>query len=300
MIQKLRSVKLENHQLGLVLSVAIYLAATLTTLGFYGIFADVIWRLGMIIASVLVYVSIVFLIAQMVRRLDIVDVAWGGGFVVAAIASLFASRYSHDLGWNVQTLVAILVIIWAARLAYYILRRVASHPEDKRYDALRKKWKGNVALNAYLRIFVLQGLLASVISIVVIQANLSEPTGLGLIAWLGLAIWVFGFLFEAIGDWQLRRHLAKPSNKGKLMTSGLWRYTRHPNYFGEATMWWGIFIITASTPFGVAGIISPLIITYLLLFVSGVPLAETALEGRKGWKAYKRKTSMFIPLMTKG
>lgn len=248
-----------------------------------------------ILIAVLIYISIVFVIAWSKKRLDIVDIAWGGGFIVAAITSFLMGQRGL-----LQLTVTGLVIIWGTRLAYYIFRRVlATNTEDPRYTELRKKWKGRPAINAYFRIFVTQGLLAVIVSVAVIIVNVSDSVNIMWTTGVGVGLWCVGFLFESIGDAQLRAHLANPKNKGRLMTSGLWKYTRHPNYFGEATQWWGIFIIALSVPFGLITIVSPLLITYLLLFVSGVPSTEKRFAGRPGWSDYKKRTSMFVPWFPK-
>ncbi len=248
-------------------------------------------ELIIILGSVLVYISIVFSIAWSRRRLDIVDIAWGGGFIVAALVSFFMGQQGL-----LQLLVTGLVIIWGVRLAYSIFRRtLAAQGEDPRYTELRKTWKGNAAVNAYFRIFVTQGILATIVSAAVIMVNLSNTMGISLLVVTGLVIWIIGFVFESIGDAQLKKHLADPSKKGTLMTSGLWKYTRHPNYFGESIQWWGIYLIALSVPFGWAAIISPLVITYLLLFVSGVPPTEKRFTGRSGWDEYRKRTSVFVP-----
>ena len=244
-----------------------------------------------ILVAVLGYITIVFAIAWRLKRLDIVDIAWGGGFIVAALTSLLLGS-----GGVLQLFVTTLVIIWGMRLGYYIFKRVRSSKEDPRYMDMRARWRGNPAVNAYTRIFLVQGVLAVIVSAAVIMVNLSNATGMSVWTAIGATIWIIGFLFESIGDAQLRRHLANPDNKGVLMTSGLWRYTRHPNYFGEATQWWGIWVIALGVPFGWVAVISPLAITYLLLFVSGVPLTEKRFEGRPGWNEYKQRTSKFIPL----
>ncbi len=245
--------------------------------------------------TVLVYITIVFGVAWKKNRLDIVDIAWGGAFIVAAITSwLFGQK-----GW-LQSIVTMLVIVWGVRLGAYIFRRVLrSKTEDPRYTEMRETWRGNAALNAYIRIFLVQGILATIVSASVIIINLSLVPALNIWTFVGMAIWLVGFLFESIGDSQLHSHLANPKSKEGLMTEGLWRYTRHPNYFGEATQWWGIFVIALGVPFGWAGIISPVTITHLLVFVSGVPLIEKRFEGRLGWKEYKKRTSMFVPLPPK-
>lgn len=271
-----------------------YIALAIQTLIANDIFGHIMTSFAVVGVAVLVYISLIFVISQLVRRLDIVDIAWGGGFVVAAVASFLLGL--QNIGWNIQTLATLLVIVWATRLGYYILRRVTSHDEDARYVELRKQWRGNLALNAYTRIFLLQGILATIASIAVIHINLSLVASLDMFAYAGLAIWIIGFLFESIGDIQLKQHLADSKNKGTLMTSGLWQYTRHPNYFGEATMWWGIFVIGLGTQFGWIGVVTPILVTSLVLFISGVPITEKRFEGRKGWKEYKRRTSKFVPL----
>jgi len=288
--------KVSNQTAALIVFVAWYLSAAVTTLFVTGFFQRIALLMTWMFAYVLVFMTAAFIVSWKLKRTDIVDIAWGPAFVVAAVASFLMNSYDLPIGLNVQTLVTVLVILWAARLSYAMWGRIRNHSEDKRYQQLRRTWKGNLALNTYLRIFVVQGLLATVISIAVIHINTSLPTPLDTFAYGGLAIWLIGFLFEAVGDLQLKRFLANPKNKGKLMTEGLWKYTRHPNYFGEATMWLGIFIIALSTPYGWVAVIAPVLIMYLLLFVSGVPLTEKSFESKPGWQAYKKRTSKFVPL----
>jgi steroid 5-alpha reductase family enzyme len=273
-----------------------YLGAVVTALALVDSLSAMLTSFLMVGLAVIFYITIVFGIAEyLVKRLDIVDIAWGGGFIVAAITSFILGV--HELGLNIQTLVTGLVIVWGLRLGYYILRRVTKHPEDKRYVELRKKWKGNVAINGYTRIFLTQGVLATIISIAVILVNFSDTQEIGMIALVGATVWGIGFLFESVGDAQLKKFLSNSKNKGQLMTKGLWRYTRHPNYFGEATMWWGIFIIALSVPYGWIGVVTPVVITFLLRFVSGVPMTEASFSKKKGWQAYKRQTNIFVPLL---
>ncbi len=286
---------LSNQTTALVLFIAGYLSAIVTTVLVLGYSR---WFLSMMLATflcVLTFMTIVFIVAWKIRRTDLVDMAWGLAFIVAAVSSFMLSDTRAEPGANVQTLITLLVIVWGLRLAYIIYKRLRSHGEDKRYVELRKEWRGNMALNTYLRIFVVQAVLATIISTAVIFVNISLPRELNVLSFIGLAIWLVGFYFEAVGDAQLKRFLSNPASKGKLLTSGLWSFTRHPNYFGEATMWWGIFVIALSVPFGWFGIITPVIITYLLLFVSGVPMTEKAFDGRPGWEAYKARTSKFFP-----
>jgi steroid 5-alpha reductase family enzyme len=293
-LSKLRRVP--NQTAGLVLFLTWYVSASLTVLVMQGRVVEAFIQSAVVFGCVFVFMTFMFAISRFLRRTDVVDAAWGPAFVVAAGTAFILNQFELVLGANVQTLATVLVLVWAARLSLTIGMRLLRKSEDQRYIDLRKQWKGNEPFNTFLRIFAVQALLATVISSAVIHVNLSLPAPLGVFAYIGLAVWLVGFFFEAVGDWQLKSHLADPKNKGKLMTRGLWKYTRHPNYFGEATMWWGIFIIVLSTPYGWLGIITPAIITYLLLFVSGVPMTEKAFEGRPGWKAYARRTSKFLPL----
>lgn len=293
--------KVRNSTAGLIVFFAWYVSASLTVAIMQHRLEASLRLSSIVLLCVVIFMTGMFVVSRFLKRTDVVDAAWGPAFVVAAASAFMLSDYGVTIGVNVQTLVTVLVIIWAARLSFTITKRLLNKPEDERYVNLRKTWPGNAALNTYVRIFVVQALLATLISSAVIHINSSLPTSIGVYACVGTAVWLIGFLFEAIGDYQLKRHLAEPKNKGKLMTSGLWKYTRHPNYFGEATMWWGIFIIALQTPYGWLGIMTPVVITYLLLFVSGVPMTEKAFEGRKGWKTYKSRTSKFLPLPpTKG
>ena len=243
-----------------------------------------------------VFMTLVFFVAQIIRRYDLVDAAWGSSFVVIALTS-FVLQPGDKREFDLQSLVTALVIIWGARLSWHIIRRIRhTQSEDPRYVELRKAWKGNVSLNVYTRIYVLQALLALLICIPVIHINLFADNGITPLAWVGVMVWGVGFLFETVGDAQLRSFISNPKNEGKLMDRGLWRYSRHPNYFGELTQWWGILLMCLTTPFGWVGIIGPVLISYLILFVSGIPLNEKRFEGRPGWAAYKARTSALIPL----
>lgn len=288
--------KVSNSAAALIIFLAWYISASITVLVMQNRLEETVRISLVVFACVLVFMTFVFAVSRFFKRTDIVDAAWGPAFVVAAISAFIINSFELPIGLNVQTVVTALVTLWAARLSFTITKRLMKKPEDKRYVDLRKQWKGNEFANTYLRIFVVQAVLATVIASAVIHINLSLPTTLGSFAYIGIAVWAVGFFFESVGDMQLKRFLADPKNKGKLMTTGLWKYTRHPNYFGEATMWWGVFIIALQTPYGWLGIVTPVVITYLLLFVSGVPMTEKAFEGKPGWSAYKAKTSKFLPL----
>lgn len=255
-------------------------------------------------AALLMFMTFCWVAANKLKRLDIVDIAWGFGFVIITITVLGTATVDGLLT-SPLLVVGVLIFVWAVRLSEHLFKRVAGRKhEDVRYVELRKKWKGNEALNSYIRVFLLQAVLIFAIVFpplaVLFQANLSLNPWL----FIGLAVWLIGFFFESIGDQQLSQFAGDSKNKGQLITTGLWKYTRHPNYFGEVTMWWGIFLMTvpaliANPTTAWVALISPVVITVLILFISGVPLTEKLMSKRKGWKEYAARTSKFLPLPPK-
>jgi len=248
----------------------------------------VFWITG---GVVLGYMTVWFVIALMRGRNDIVDVAWGPGFILAAFVSLGVGGTYSGRG----LLISLLVLLWGSRLAVHIHARNRGKEEDRRYRKWREEWGDPVVLRSFLQIFMLQGVLLVVVAVPVIFANASPSVPFSKLNWVGVAVWLTGFYFEAMGDWQLLRFIRDPANRGKLMTAGLWRYTRHPNYFGEVTLWWGIWLITLGMPGAWLTIIGPLTITLLILKVSGVPMLERHYEGRADFEEYKLRTSAFFP-----
>ena len=243
--------------------------------------------------------SIVFLVGRSIKRYDLVDAAWGWAFMTAALVS-FLLQPGELWSFDPALLVTALVFIWGSRLSWHIIRRIrATSNEDPRYVELRKKWRGDVSFNVLTRIYLLQAVLALIISIPVIHINLFSGPEWSPWVFIGLGTWIIGFIFESVGDRQLRDFVTNPKNKGKIMTAGLWKYSRHPNYFGELTQWWGIFFICLGVQFGWVGIIGPMLLSYLILFVSGIPLNEKRFEGRAGWASYRDRTSVLIPLPPK-
>jgi steroid 5-alpha reductase family enzyme len=236
--------------------------------------------------------AIWYILSLILRRMDIIDVAWGIGFIVIAGAGIIHRGSVDTRGIIVTTL----VVIWALRLSTHIARRFFSHSEDRRYAAWRKDWGTATPLRSLVQVFTLQAFLQLVVSSSVTIILLRSNSPLTILDYLGILIWIFGFLFEAIADQQLRSFIINPANNGKIMTSGLWRYSRHPNYFGEVTQWWALWLIACSVPYGIWTIIAPLTITLLIRYVSGVPLLEKNYTGRADWEAYKSKTSVLIPL----
>jgi len=246
--------------------------------------------------AVLLYMTGWFIAAQIRGRNDIADVAWGLGFILVAAISLVAGDANSPRG----LLVSGLVLIWGLRLAFHIHARNRGKGEDPRYRTWREEWGKWFVLRSFLQVFMLQGFLLLLVAVPIVFANTAPAGPLGWLDLLGLVIWLYGFGFEAVGDWQLLKFIRDPNNKGKLMTSGLWRYTRHPNYFGEVTLWWGIWLMTLALPGGWLTIVGPLTITFLILKVSGIPMLEKQYEDRADFQEYKRHTSAFFPLSPKG
>lgn len=244
-----------------------------------------------LVLILLVYMSMWFVFSLIKKRNDVADVAWGLGFILMAWTSFSMLKISGLRG----LLVCILVSIWGLRLAWHIYSRNKGKTEDYRYLAWRKEWGKWFYLRSYLQVYLLQGFFLFLIISPVLIINKNSSLSLGLVDLIGFLIWVFGFYFEVVGDRQLAKFIKNPDNKGKLMQSGLWAYTRHPNYFGEVTQWWGIWLIALSAPFGFVGIIGPIVITFLILKVSGIPLLEKKMEENPEFAEYKRKVSVFIP-----
>ncbi|NQV90557.1 DUF1295 domain-containing protein [Candidatus Uhrbacteria bacterium] len=238
-----------------------------------------------------IYMTLWFFVSLIRKRNDVADVAWGLGFVLMTWVSFILSDDSSLRG----LLTGALVSIWGLRLAWHIHARNKGKQEDYRYLAWRKQWGKWFYVRSYFQVFLLQGVLLFVIILPVLLINMRSGPGLGWLDAVGIAVWLFGFYFEAVGDAQLRRFLKNPTNKGKLMQEGLWAYTRHPNYFGEVTQWWGIWIVALSVPSGLLGVLGPITITFLIVKVSGIPMLEKKMEEHPDFAEYKKRTSVFIP-----
>lgn len=238
-----------------------------------------------------------FYIAALVRRDNsVADVAWGPGFFLACVAALSGRG---DLSAR-PVIATVLVGAWGFRLAFHIARRNRGKGEDPRYAKWREDWGKWFIIRSYFQVFILQGFLLLVIASSVVTVNAVENPPLGILDGLGIAIWLVGFLFEVVGDAQLARFKADPANRGKVMDRGLWRYTRHPNYFGEATMWWGLYLLALGVEGGWLTVVSPVTITFLLLRVSGVPMLEKGhMAQRPGYREYVERTNAFFPWFPK-
>lgn len=234
--------------------------------------------------------TLTFLFAVVKRNNSYVDIIWGLGFLLlAAISYLYSDQALR------QSITTIYVVIWGLRLAVHIYSRNRGKPEDFRYATWRKDWGSSWVIRSFTKIYLLQWVLMLLISIPIIITNLTPSSPLGYLDYLGIVIWWTGFLFEAIGDYQLKKFKKNKRNKGKLMTTGLWSLTRHPNYFGEATLWWGIALMSFSQSHNLLVFVGPIVIDFLLLKVSGIPLLEKKYQERKDWQQYAAQTPPFWP-----
>lgn len=236
-----------------------------------------------------IYFSLFFIAAQRLENNSIVDSAWGPGFAIASWTAYLSSP-------SMPVLIPICISIWALRLFIHITWRNFGKPEDYRYQAMRKKWGHKQRLHAYFKVFMLQMVLLYTIAFSSISTQM--PLVNGPIVYGGILLFIVGLLFESISDEQLRRFVLT-KKPGQIMTKGLWAYSRHPNYFGEASLWWGIYCIAIGFNAPLWTIVSPLTITVLVRFVSGVPLLEKRYENNIAYDDYKKKTSIFIPMPPK-
>ncbi len=248
----------------------------------------------------LVYVTLWYVIALIYRRNDIADIAWGPGITLLASVGTFLGNSD---GWVIGSVLALW--LWALRLAWHIGKRVMSHPEeDKRYQAFRTGWGKYQALGSFLQVFLLQGILMIVLALPVILLAHTEVRHISAWIFVPIVLWIIGFLSETIGDYQLKKFLAHKPAPQAIMNTGIWRYTRHPNYFGEVAMWWSVWVyvmilIPWSWSTAIITLLSPMTITYLLLYVSGIPMLEKKWEGNPAYRHYQQTTSALIPWFPK-
>lgn len=238
------------------------------------------------------FMTVVFILALIRKDNSIVDVAWGIGFIIIAVYTIIQSG-EVDLR---KMIVSLLVLLWGLRLSFHIMVRNAGKGEDFRYKAWRNSWK-YFTLRSFFQIFMLQGLLMLIISTPVWFINSFNGGPLGLWDSFGLLVFGAGFLFEVVADYQLAEFKKNPENQGKIINSGLWSISRHPNYFGESLVWLGISFYAMSFPYGWCALISPVVITLLLRFVSGVPLLEKKYKNHPDWADYQAKTAAFVPFV---
>lgn len=247
--------------------------------------------------ALFVYMSGLFVVSLLLKNNGVADIGYGLAFIVVILAAFFQIPILQPF----MIVMVGLPFIWAVRLATRIYLKNKGRPEDFRYKAWRDSWGKSFTIRSFFQVYMLQGLVVFIVSLPVTLALIYQTafinTGL---FYFSLSLWALGFFFEAVGDYQLDKFINNPQNKGLIMTQGLWKYTRHPNYFGESTMWFALAIMSISISSAPSLVfLSPLLITFLLIKVSGVPLLEKKWEGHPDWEIYKKNTSVFLPLPSK-
>ena len=257
-------------------------------------FLSVYLNLGLVILG---FMSLLWLIGLALKDSSIVDIFWGTGFVIVTWAAFLLTPDGLEAR---KWLISILVTIWGLRLSLHILLRNWGKGEDFRYQVWRKEAGAAWWWRSFFKVNLLQGVIMWIVAAPLLAAQISaQPDRLIWLETLAIPVWMIGFFFEAVGDWQLTRFKKDPANKGKVLSSGVWRYTRHPNYFGDSTQWWAYYLIAVAAG-GWWTIFSPIIMTTLLLRVSGAALLEKTLKDeRPGYKEYIETTSEFIPWFPK-
>jgi steroid 5-alpha reductase family enzyme len=263
---------------------------------------DFSWAAAGILLAVAVGVVVItftatLVVARVVGRHSIVDVTWGLGFVLIAVAAYVVSG-ALGVGNDLVRLVALLLpVVWGLRLAIYIGWRNHGKGEDPRYAAMLGDDHPPGATTAHVlrKVYLPQAGVMLVVVLPVLAAMVRTSTVPAVVI-IGVVVWLVGFGFESVGDAQLARFKANPENKGKVLDSGLWRYTRHPNYFGDFCVWWGIFLVAVGHPAGLVTIVGPALMSYLLIGVTGKELTEKSMSNRPGYAEYVERTSGFFPL----
>jgi steroid 5-alpha reductase family enzyme len=227
-----------------------------------------------------------------VRDASIVDVTWGAGFVLVAWVARWLGGSDAPHAW----LLPVLATLWGLRLTAHLARRNLGKGEDFRYVAMRERHGDRFAIVSLGTVFGLQGALMWVVSLPLQLGQRTTDAGIGPLALLGVLVWALGLAFEAIGDRQLARFRADPAHAGRVLDTGLWAWTRHPNYFGDACVWWGLALVAADTGRAWIGLLGALVMNVLLVRVSGAAMLERSLRRTKpGWADYAARTPRFVP-----
>jgi len=254
--------------------------------------------MGMVMAlaglgAILTALTLAWMLSVKLRDASIADVCWGSGFVLLVWLYCLLSPALTPRSW----LVAVLVTLWGARLSLHIYRRNQGQGEDPRYQAMRAAHGPVFWWRSLFTVFWLQGAILWLVALpLLVAVRAARPIALTPLDDVGVGLFAIGLGFEVIGDYQLARFKAEPANRGHVLQRGLWRYTRHPNYFGDATLWWGLYAIASATPGGWLTVLSPALMSFLLVRVSGVTLLEDGLKASKpGYLAYIARTPAFFP-----
>jgi steroid 5-alpha reductase family enzyme len=251
--------------------------------------------LGLTLLAVLVVFVASWLVARRLERVSVVDVTWGLSFAAAAVVAFAGSAGAHADGTR-RVVVLVLTCVWGLRLAWHIAARSRGAPEDPRYARMLDKVTGSRMGWALTHVFLPQALIAWFVSLPV-QVSMAERSSLSAVGWIGIGVWLVGLTFETVGDAQLAAFKRRPDSAGQVLDRGLWRYTRHPNYFGDACVWIGLWVIAAQQWQGVVTVLSPAAMTWFLVAKTGKPMLEKQLmRTRPGYADYVRRTSGFVPL----
>jgi len=245
------------------------------------------------LGAILTALTLVWLLSVKLRDASIADVCWGSGFALLAWLYCLLSPTLTSRSW----LVAAFMTLWGARLSLHIFRRNRGKGEDPRYQEMRASHGPTFWWRSLFTVFWLQGAILWFVALpLLVAVRAARPAALTAVDGLGVVLFAVGFGFEVVGDYQLERFKTEPANRGHVLERGLWRYTRHPNYFGDATLWWGLYAIAGATPGGWLTVLSPALMSFLLMRVSGVTLLEDALKASKpGYHAYITRTPAFFP-----
>ena len=247
--------------------------------------------LGAAVAIIVLMIG-TWLLSMVWHDASIVDPVWPLGFVVV----VWVARAIADGNSARQWLLVVMVTLWGLRLSGYLAWRKRGAPEDYRYQAMRRHYGDRFGIISLFTVFALQGVLMWVVSLPAQLGQVRVDPDIGVLAIIGVAVWLVGITFESVGDAQLARFKSRPESAGQVMDQGLWKYTRHPNYFGDACVWWGIALVAAEAGIGAIGIVGALVMSVLLVRVSGVPMLErTMAKRRPGYADYVARTSAFIP-----
>lgn len=244
-----------------------------------------------IIISLLIFVHIFFLIALVRKNFALIDIGWSLGIILISLVSYLHHPISFKNAW-----LLFIVFAWGLRLSLYIYSRSVGKPEDPRYAKFRELWKPYSNFNAYFKVFLFQGVLMLIVSLPVWINMTKGRQELSLINWIGIIVWLIGFIIEVTADTYINWWRKNPENQGKMCTSGPWRFSRYPNYFGEVLLWYGIYLasVELSTIWTVIG---PVAINFLILKVTGIPHLEERYKNRPGFEEYARRVPRFIPFL---
>ncbi len=254
-----------------------------------------ILEIAAIVAIVLMIAVVGWIFGNILKDSSLADVYWGIYFIFIALG-LFFQSFVHN---KLQYIALILIIIWGLRIAGHIALRKVGKPEDYRYQKWRVEWRGKFWWKNLLQNYLFQAFLALIISSSIIVIFYDQISNVTIHWWqyIAIGVWVFGFIFEVVSDHQLSQFQKKRINKEAILNQGLWKYSRHPNYFGEITQWWALWILTIGLSYFYIALLSPLLITFLIVYVSGIPMLEKRYHDNKNYAKYKKTTPILIPFI---